>query len=62
MADRLSIAVDLEADYQASYTNALHHFVDCLASGAPFATAPEEHLAVLRLVERIYSLGGSVTL
>lgn len=60
-ADPISIDVDLEADYQASYTNALAHFADRMKSGAPFATSPQAHLAVLRLVETIYNLGGPVS-
>ncbi len=49
---------DLAETYQGSYTATLAHFVDALASGAPFETAPEDNLETLRLVEDCYRLSG----
>ncbi|MBJ3774215.1 Gfo/Idh/MocA family protein [Acuticoccus mangrovi] len=53
--DRL-FAVDPVVGYQASYTAALQHFADCVATGAPFETPAEAGLQTLRHVERIYQL------
>ncbi len=52
-----SLVLDLAASYKASYAGAIGHFVDCLASGAPFETAPEDNLKTLALVERAYAMG-----
>ena len=45
---------DLAACYQSSYDSTISHFLDCLDSGAPFETAPEDNLKTLALVEAIY--------
>lgn len=52
------IAFDPEATYAGSYAGAIAHFVACLASGAPFETAPHDNLETLRLVEDCYRLSG----
>jgi D-apiose dehydrogenase len=49
--------VDLDANYKASYRQAISHFLDCLASGAPFETAPADNLETLRLIEEAYARG-----
>jgi predicted dehydrogenase len=49
---------DLAASYQGSYDATIAHFVDALASGAPFETSPEDNLQTLRLVEDCYRLSG----
>jgi predicted dehydrogenase len=49
--------VDLDANYKASYRQAISHFLDCLASGAPFETAPADNLETLRLIEKAYARG-----
>jgi predicted dehydrogenase len=49
---------DLAASYQGSYDATIAHFVDALASGAPFETSPEDNLQTLRLVEDCYLLSG----
>jgi len=49
---------DLAEAYQGSYSATLAHFVDALASGAPFETAPADNLETLRLVEDCYRLSG----
>ncbi len=45
---------DLAACYQSSYDSTIAHFLDCLDSGAPFETAPEDNLKTLALVEAAY--------
>jgi D-apiose dehydrogenase len=50
-----TVELDLAAGYQASYDAAIAHFVDALASGAPFETAPEDNLKTLALVEQAYT-------
>jgi predicted dehydrogenase len=50
----VSQTVDLDANYKASYRGAIAHFVDCLASGAPFETSPKDNLETLKLVEDAY--------
>lgn len=47
---------DLAECYQASYTGAIRHFIDCLESGAEFETA--DNLETLRLVDQIYKVAG----
>ena len=42
--------------YQASYNRTIAHFLDCLDSGAPFETNPEDNLQTLKLVETIYAM------
>lgn len=49
-----SRSYDLAASYQASYDSTIAHFLDCLDSGAPFETAPDDNLKTLRLVEAVY--------
>jgi predicted dehydrogenase len=49
--------VDLDANYKASYRQAISHFLDCLASGAPFETSPADNLETLRLIEEAYARG-----
>lgn len=49
---------DLGEAYQGSYNATLAHFIDALASGAPFETAPADNLETLRLVEDCYRLSG----
>jgi len=45
-----------ETAYQQSYTDACTHFVTCLRTGAAFETGPEQGLAALAAVERVYAL------
>jgi predicted dehydrogenase len=59
-ADTASIAYDRDAIYQASFDACMRHFVECLASGAPFETAPADNLETLRLVEDTYRLAGPI--
>ena len=47
--------VDLDANYKASYRQTISHFLDCLASGAPFETSPADNLETLRLIEEAYA-------
>jgi predicted dehydrogenase len=59
MADQVEdVAIDLPANYRASYAAALAHFVDRLADGGPFETGPEDNLETLRIVEAAYAVGG----
>lgn len=44
--------------YQQSFDATVAHFAACLASGAPFATPPEDNLETLRLVEAAYASAG----
>ena len=46
---------DMPACYLQSYAAAIAHFVDCLDSGAPFETAPDDNLRTLALVEAAYA-------
>jgi len=50
----VSQSVDLDANYKAAYRGAIAHFIDCLASGAPFETSPKDNLETLKLVEDAY--------
>lgn len=59
-AETESLAYDRDAIYQASFDACIRHFVDCLGSGAPFETAPQDNLETLRLVEDTYRLAGPV--
>ena len=52
------ITLDLPANYTASYTAAITHFVDRLADGAAFETGPEDNLETLRIIEAAYQCGG----
>ncbi|MGE0719961.1 MAG: Gfo/Idh/MocA family protein, partial [Alphaproteobacteria bacterium] len=51
------VALDLDANYKASYRDAIAHFLDRLGDGRPFETRPEDNLETLRLVERAYATG-----
>jgi D-apiose dehydrogenase len=51
----VSQSVDLDANYKASYHGAIEHFINCLASGAPFETSPADNLETLKLVEDAYA-------
>ena len=51
-----SLALDLAADYQASYRGAIAHFLDRLADGAPFETGPDDNLKTLAIVEQAYRI------
>lgn len=44
--------------YQASYDNAIAHFVEALRTGAPFETDRLDNLKTLRLVDESYRLAG----
>lgn len=48
---------DLAACYQGSYDAVIAHFLDRLADGGAFETAPEDNLQTMRLVEAAYALG-----
>lgn len=50
------LALDLPANYKASYLGALTHFVDALADGHPFETDAADNLETLRIVEAAYRL------
>ena len=52
-----TVALDLEANYKASYRDTIAHFLDRLADGQPFETAPADNLQTLRIVERAYAIG-----
>ena len=49
---------DHDTGYQASFDGVIAHFVDCLATGAPFETEPADNLETLRLVEHAYWAAG----
>ena len=51
-------AFDNDQGYQASFDGVVAHFVECLASGAPFETDPADNLETLRLVEHAYWAAG----
>jgi predicted dehydrogenase len=53
-----SQSYDKDAGYQASFDGVIAHFVDCLETGAPFETNPEDNLETLRLVEDAYTAAG----
>ena len=48
------VAIDLAANYEASYLAVLTHFLDRLDDGEPFETSPEDNLETLRIVEQVY--------
>jgi predicted dehydrogenase len=54
------VSLDLAANYEASYRGAIAHFLDRLADGGPFETAPEDNLETLAIVEAAYRMGGEV--
>ena len=45
---------DRDHGYQGSFDGVIAHFVDCLETGAPFETGPNDNLETLRLVEDAY--------
>jgi predicted dehydrogenase len=49
--------IDLAANYRASCAGAIAHFLDRLADGGPFETAPADNLETLRIVEAAYRGG-----
>jgi D-apiose dehydrogenase len=51
----ITLPIDIDANYAASYRGAIGHFLDCLESGAPFETSPADNLQTLRLVENAYA-------
>jgi predicted dehydrogenase len=51
----VTLNVDLEADYAASYRDTIGHFLDCLESGAPFETSPADNLETIKLIEDAYA-------
>jgi predicted dehydrogenase len=53
---------DRDAGYQGSFDAVIAHFVDCLETGAPFETGPDDNLHTLRLVEDAYSAAAGVPL
>jgi predicted dehydrogenase len=48
------VAIDLAADYDASYLAAFTHFLDRLDDGGAFETSPADNLETLRIVEQVY--------
>ena len=48
------VAIDLAADYDASYLGALTHFLDRLDDGGAFETSTQDNLETLRIVEQVY--------
>jgi len=50
------VAVDLAADYDASYLGALTHFLDRLDDGDAFETSAADNLETLRIVEQVYHI------
>lgn len=46
---------DMPKCYADSYAATISHFIDALASGAPFETSPQDNLRTLRLVEDTYA-------
>ncbi len=57
-----NVAIDLAANYEASYLAVLTHFLDRLDDGDAFETSPEDNLETLRIVEQVYQIsvaGGS---
>jgi predicted dehydrogenase len=53
------VALDLAANYQASYLAVLTHFLDRLDDGGAFETSPEDNLETLRIVEEVYTVSAS---
>lgn len=45
---------DLAEGYQASFDAVIAHFVECLRTGVPFETTPQDNLQTLALVEAVY--------
>jgi predicted dehydrogenase len=53
-----SASYEFDAGYQSSFDGVIHHFVECLTTGAPFETDPVDNLETLRLVEHAYWAAG----
>lgn len=53
-----SVHFGFEDAYQASYDNAIAHFVEALRGGKPFETDRLDNLKTLRLVDESYRLAG----
>jgi len=53
-----TLQFDPEATYQASYDNAIAHFVTCLRNGTAFETDRLDNLKTLWLVDEAYRLAG----
>ncbi|MGQ9637750.1 MAG: Gfo/Idh/MocA family protein [Thermodesulfobacteriota bacterium] len=53
-----SVHFSFEDAYQASYNNAIAHFVEALRSGQPFETDRLDNLKTLRLVDEAYRHAG----
>ena len=53
-----SASYEFDAGYQSSFDGVIHHFVECLMTGAPFETGPVDNLETLRLVEHAYWAAG----
>ena len=53
-----SVHFSSEDAYQASYNNAIAHFVEALRTGQPFETDRLDNLKTLRLVDEAYRLAG----
>ena len=53
-----SVQYDGDIGYQASFDGVIAHFVECLETGAPFETDPDDNLKTLRLVEHAYWAAG----
>lgn len=51
------VEVDHQANYVNAYSGVFAHFLDCLDSGAPFDTRPEDNLKTLAICERAYRTG-----
>ena len=51
-----SLALDLAADYWASYLRAITHFLDRMAGDGMFETAPNDNLKTLAIVEEAYRM------
>ena len=49
---------DRDRGYQMSFDGVIAHFVDCLETGAPFETGPDDNLQTLRLVDDAYRAAG----
>ncbi len=58
-AEEANVAIDLDAAYQASYDNAIAHFVDCLRQEEPFETDRLDNLETLKLVDAAYRLASA---
>lgn len=51
------LSVDLAANYEASYRNAIDHFLDGLDGDGDFETGPVDNLKTLAIVEQVYEAG-----